>query len=115
MNKNTSVIKAMLKPLYIEFDNGEVYVIDGHFVADDAAKFYAGKDPEHPEVTYKEEYKVQYEWLIGNTEELIYYIQELMKWEDLNAIYVGKKPYDYNEELAWCNVSEDVNIGELSY
>ena len=100
----------MLKPLYVSFDNGEIYVVDGHFVAEHAAKHYAGHYPDDEDKTYKENYEYEYNWMINDIHEMEDYMQNKMNWEDLNAIYVGKKKYDYHNEFINSMIDDDINF-----
>ena len=114
MSNIKDTIEAMLKPLYLTFDNGEVYVTDGHFVADHAAKFYAGKYPADPDESYKDNYDYEYNWLINDINELADHMQNKIDWKDLNVHHVGKKPYDYDYEYINCGIDDDVNLDELT-
>ena len=102
-------IKAMLKPLYITFDNGEIYVTDGHFVADHAAKYYATNDPKYPDSSYEENYEYEYKWMLSDTDLMSEHMRNEMDWEDLNTIYYGKREYSYGDEFIYAMVDDVVD------
>ena len=99
MTDDKTVVDKMKRPLYISFDNGEVYVVDGHFVAENAAKFYASNYPEYPNSSYEENYKYEYEWMLSDTDLMVDHMQNKMDWEELESVYLGKYKYDYHDNF----------------
>ena len=114
-NRDVSkTIEVMLKPVYIVFDNGDVFVIDAHCIADNEAKYYAKNHPDDETKTYEENYKYEYDWLMSDDFEIQEWMKDNMNWSDLNALYVGKYKYDYDDH--YLNESEicmDVDLSEL--
>ena len=120
MNKNEieKIVKDMVKPLYLTFDNGEVFVVDGHFVADDAAKYYSkgSSKNDDPKLQDEDSYDCQYDWMINDFFELDDWMKNNMNWEDLDATYIGKHLYDYHDKYVnESEVEDKINLDELSY
>lgn len=90
----------MAKVIQIKFENGEIYQIPAHIIADHRSKYYAKTDKD---TTYKEEY----DYVMEDEEELIDWAQNNMNWVDVkeHAKQI-KNEEDFDYQSGWVNPEE---------
>jgi hypothetical protein len=97
----------MGKLIYVTFSNGEVWAIDGHVIADDAAKHYAA-EVGHGES--EQVYDDEYAWVSRDEYTMVDWASSSMNWSDLapHARLVKKADVSDTKESEWPNARKEV-------
>jgi hypothetical protein len=74
----------MEKRIRITLEDGRVFSVEASAVAHDRASYYAAKDPD---TSYQEEY----DFTLGDSSELVDWLQNNMNWWEMNPRLEGQK------------------------
>jgi len=97
-----------MKRLKVTFSNGEIFYIPAMIIAEDRAKYHAKLDSERGDGEYDEVYKLEIEYALSDTFEIIDWANNNMNWSDLveHARLIDTIPADYERE--WSNAKKVV-------
>ena len=82
------------KYINLSLEDGRVYRIDAHKVAQDRASHY-GKSDKYP--SFEDGYKEEYDYTITSPDELGEWLMNNMDWYELDPQYSGRTEHDLSD------------------